>query len=274
MRPFAAILCVAGVLAGCTADPLKTVPRLSDTDLAESEGQAAIRATPGDAIVATETAPEAAPPPARGGLLGLLRRSAEDAKAQGTGTTQVAALAATPNPVAPAAKGPSPDDPDYLVVEPGTTLPYGTLARVCTLSNRQLGKRVERYPENRGTYTLYDSQPGNTAAHTFYLTGFDDGCARQFTAAMAIFGAPQTHEQLRYGLPSQVQPDSTTDAAYESLKSRICGVGRGKPCGSAMSRLARNTVFVSVYETFGSNTQWKTILLHDGEVVETDIRSN
>ena len=71
-----------------------------------------------------------------------------------------------------------------------------------------------------------------------------------------------------------MQPYSTTDAAYETLKSRVCGVGKGKPCGSSMSRLARNTAFVSVYETFGSNPEWKTILLHDGEVVETDIRSN
>ena len=41
-----------------------------------------------------------------------------------------------------------------------------------------------------------------------------------------------------------------------------------------MSRLSRDTVFVSVYETFGSNPFWKTILLHDGKVMETDIRGN
>ncbi len=89
-----------------------------------------------------------------------------------------------------------------------------------------------------------------------------------------MFGSPETHEQLRYGLPSKVQPYSTTDAAYETLKSRICRVGKGKPCGSAMSRLSRDTVFVSVYGTFGSNPVWKTILLHDGTVIETDIRGN
>jgi hypothetical protein len=41
-----------------------------------------------------------------------------------------------------------------------------------------------------------------------------------------------------------------------------------------MLRFARNTAFVSVYERFGSNPVWKTILLHDGEVIETDIRGN
>ncbi|MEN8659412.1 MAG: hypothetical protein ABF313_15340, partial [Marivita sp.] len=172
------------------------------------------------------------------------------------------------------AKGPSPDAPDYRIVPMGTVLPYGVLARVCDVSTRQLGTRVERYPESRSVYTLYDSQPGNTSAHTFYVTGFGDGCARQFTAALALFGSPETHEQLRYGLPSKVQPYSSTDAAYETLKSRVCRVGKGKPCGSSMPQLARTTAFVSVYETFGSNPEWKTILLHDGEVVETDIRSN
>jgi hypothetical protein len=259
--------------------------------VSNSEVQAAIRAAPDGALTlasdGTETAvvqSAEAPAPAatRGGFLGFLRRAADGAKDQEAAPVILAAsppATATDGtvPVAsvnPAPGGPGPNDPDYRIVEMGTVLPYGTLARVCNVPDRKLGTRVERYPERRGTYAIYDSQPGNTAPHTFYLTGFDDGCARQFTAALAIFGAPETHEQLRYGLPSQVQPYSSTDAAYETLKSQVCRVGKGKPCGSAMSRLSRDTVFVSVYETFGSNQFWKTILLHDGKVVETDIRGN
>lgn len=269
MTRFAAILCAVGLLAGCASDPLQDVPRLSDADLAEGDLQAGLRADPEDAsaVPLDGAAPAPAVTATGGGLLGFLRRAAEEAKAQDAPGVETAAL--TP---APAARAPGPDAADRLAVAPGTVLPYGAVARVCDLPDRQLGKRVERYPERRGTYALYDSEPGNTAQHTFYLTGFDDGCARQFTAALAVFGSPRTHEQLRYGLPSQVQPYSSTDAAYEKLKSRICRVGKGKPCGSAMSRLERDTVFVSVYEQFGSNTRWKTILLHDGEVVETDIR--
>ena len=325
MRRFAAILCTAAVLAGCTDDPLQGVPRLSQTDVSDSDIQAAIRADPQATEIAGSADPEDAQPglfaglfrrptasaaeptpddtpgqtaldtsedvvaadtaePARTGLLGFLRRAADEARAP-TPDRDVTLAALPPETTTGAPSGgglfggganagPDPSAPDYRIVEMGTTLPYGILARVCNVPNRQLGTRVDRYPENRNTYALYDSQPGNTAPHTYFVTGFKDGCARQFTAALAVFGSPETHEQLRYGLPSKVQPYSQTDAAYEKLKSRICRVGRGKPCGSSMSRLARDTVFVSVYERFGSNPIWKTILLHDGEVVETDIRGN
>lgn len=323
MIRIAAILFVGSLLAGCASDPLSGLPRLSDTDVTDSDIQAALRSdadiVEDDASAAQDarpigflgrlfkrggaaalsTEPEIkpaadvpsvdaastdvvadAPPVAtaaapRRGLLGFLSRAAQTARADEP--TVLAALPPqTQNDAAPTAvaKGPSPDAPDYRIVPMGTVLPYGVLARVCDVSTRQLGTRVERYPESRSVYTLYDSQPGNTSAHTFYVTGFGDGCARQFTAALALFGSPETHEQLRYGLPSKVQPYSSTDAAYETLKSRVCRVGKGKPCGSSMPQLARTTAFVSVYETFGSNPEWKTILLHDGEVVETDIRSN
>lgn len=227
----------------------------------------------------------AAAPPRRG-LLGLFRRAADAASERDMEQDTTRAAAASPNaqnntPQSPslsaensALRGLDPDAPDYRIVPLGTELPYGTLARVCDVPKRQLGTRIAGYPERRSSYMIYDSQPGNTGLHSFYLTGFEDGCARQFTAALAMFGSPQTHEQLRYGLPSKVQPYSATDAAYEKLKSKVCRVGRGKPCGSGMNRLARDTVFVSVYERFGSNPVWKTLLLHDGAVIETDIRSN
>lgn len=317
MTRFAAILCAAGLLAGCASDPLESVPRLSDTDVSATEIQAAIRAeeaegaeaetdtsqrglfgqlfggspapvTDGPADVAEDTgqaepvATAAAEPsaPARGGLLGFLQRAASGARASDSTAVELAALPSgqtdAPASSDPAAQAGAPQkgDPDYRIVSLGTALPYGTLARVCDVRTRELGRRVERYPERSGMYAIYDSDPGNTEPHTFYVTGFKDGCARQFTAALALFGSTETHERLRYGLPAKVQPYSATDAAYERLKSRICRVGRGKPCGAALPRLSRNTVFVSVYENFGSNPVWKTILIHDGEVVETDIRDN
>jgi hypothetical protein len=324
MRRFAAILCAAGLLAGCATDPLKEVPRLSETDVGEADIQAAIRAEPEDVTgsepaapqrglfgqifgisdapsaspvvlpdaetTAAETTSDAevvevtanAPEPPRRGLLGFLQRAADDARANEDGIVDLAAVPQTESNDAATSPGlfggktgaPQEGDPDFKTVPLGTTLPYGTLARVCNVRPGQLGRRVERYPEGRGMYALYDSDPGNTAPHTYYVTGFKDGCVRQFTAALALFGSTETHEQLRYGLPATVQPYSTTDAAYERLKSRICRVGRGESCGSALPRLSRNTVFVSVYERFGSNPIWKTILIHDGEVIETDIRGN
>ena len=158
-------------------------------------------------------------------------------------------------------------------ITPGTVLPYGRVARICGLSKRDLGKQIAQHPEKRPVHRIYDSAPGNTAPHSFYVTGFDDGCARQFTASLAMFGSASMHEQLRYGLPADVQPYSDTDKAYEKVKSRVCGVSRKKPCGAKLSKLERSTVFVSIYERFGSNPHWTNLLLHDGEVVAQDSKS-
>lgn len=152
----------------------------------------------------------------------------------------------------------------------GTLLPYGRVARICDVPKAKLGKRVERFPEKRAKYTLYDSNPGSTALRTFYLTGFKDGCARQFSAAVAILGSASLHEQLRYGLPAEVQPYSATDKAYEDLKVRVCKVPRRKPCGTRINRLEGDTVFVSIYERFGSNAQWSNLLVHDGALLAQD----
>ena len=98
-------------------------------------------------------------------------------------------------------------------------------------------------------------------------------CARQFTAAMAVFGSVEMHEQLRYGLPAEVQPYSDTDKAYEKLKRRVCNKPRRKPCGGRIGQMAKDTVFLSVYERFGGNSQWMNILLHGGDIVAQDRKS-
>ncbi len=167
-----------------------------------------------------------------------------------------------------AALPPASDGPDGRDVAFGTRLPYGEVARVCDAPRRSLGAEIER----AAGWRLYDSDPGNTAPHSFYVTGFDDGCPRQFTAALALFGTPSMHEQLRYGLPAEVQPYSETDSAYERLKSRVCRVARSQPCGRRISRMERDTVFVSIYERFGENPVWKNLLLHDGEALALDIK--
>jgi hypothetical protein len=152
----------------------------------------------------------------------------------------------------------------------GEVLPYGKVKRICGLRRGRLGKVVAKYPDRRPIHKVYDSDPGNTAPHTFYVTGFDDGCARQFTASLAMFGSVEMHERLRYGLPAKVQPYSATDEAYEKVKARVCRVPRKTPCGPRVGRLADDTVFLSIYERFGGNSQWKNLLLHDGAMVAMD----
>lgn len=155
----------------------------------------------------------------------------------------------------------------------GTKLPYGEVARVCGARHREMGRKVERAPVKGRGYTLFDSAPDTTGPRTYYVTGFSDGCPRQFTAALAVFGPPQMHEQLRYGLPSDLYPYSDTDKAYEQIKRQVCGVGRQKPCGNKIKALERRTVFISTYENFGVNARFGDILLHDGTIAATALKT-
>jgi len=154
-------------------------------------------------------------------------------------------------------------------VPQGTKLAYGDIARVCGMSRGDYGKRIEK----AAGYTLYDSDATTTAPRTFYLTGFPDGCARQFTAALALVSGPARHEEFRYGRPSDLYPYSDIDRAYERVKSRVCRVPRRKPCGSSIRKLERNTIFISTYERFTGNARWADILVHNGAVLAKGIKS-
>lgn len=245
LRALAQILpALVATLALAACETPGEVPRLSEVELDESAGQSA--ALPSEAELSDEgglrAAPETPVPrtaPPQGGLLGWLGGQA--AAAKGTG-------------------------PDARQVPFGTALPHGEIARVCGVPERRLGVPVAQYPETRRGYVLYDSRPGTTAPRALYITGFDDGCARQVTGALALFGDPALHEQLRYGLAGRSLPKGPVDGAYETVKAEVCGVAPGRPCGRAMRRLARDTAFVSVYPAFGS-ASYVNLLLHDGQVV-------
>jgi len=79
-------------------------------------------------------------------------------------------------------------------------------------------------------------------------------------------GDAATHEALRALPPSRSAAASETDAAFEAIKSRVCRVGRGQPCGDRIGALDRNTLFLTVYDRFGSSDRWVEVLLHDGAV--------
>ncbi|WP_224825313.1 hypothetical protein [Cognatishimia sp. MH4019] len=228
----------------------------SDPEMAEAptdETVQTVEATPANPedteIAAVEPAAEAAP---GRGLGGLFR----------------AALPQTPNAAPDAAAA------DAIPEVPrGTLLPYGTLARVCGLRGADLGTEVARYPERGRGYRLYDTNPSSTGLRTHFVTGFKDNCARQFTAALAIFGETETHEAVRYDRSNRDLAFTETDTAYEKLKSRVCRVGRETPCSDRRrAALDKNTVFVSVYERFLGNPRWADMLLHDGQVLAKDLK--
>ncbi|MEO9898464.1 MAG: hypothetical protein ABJD13_15955 [Paracoccaceae bacterium] len=155
----------------------------------------------------------------------------------------------------------------------GTVLAFGEVARVCEARSKPLGEKVAQSETRGQVYKIYDTAADASVPRTFYVTGFSDACPRQFTAALALFGDISMHEQLRYGRPSTEYPYSATDDAYENIKSLVCRVGKGKPCGKRLENLARTTVFVSTYEKFTDNGQWADVLLHDGAVVATAMKA-
>lgn len=152
--------------------------------------------------------------------------------------------------------------PDTQEIAPGTALAFGEIARVCALDKADMGREMER----AGSYRLYDSAVGSTEPRPLYITGFADGCPRQVTGALALFGTATSHEAMRYGKPFEGKPYSETDTAYENVKRAVCGAGRGKPCGAAMGQLEKNTAFVTVYDQFVGAARWHNVLLHDGTV--------
>lgn len=280
----------------------------ADGDVLTNDAQSAAAASGAEASdVAAIVPPQAdtAPveqsrqaPRASGGLLGWLRHARQTDTPANADTVQVAA---TPQDVEanlptkaediPAAQIPALVEPEkrrglfgrprtstarganIIDVAPGMTVPFGQIARVCDARPAQMAQMVDKAARKGRGYTLYDTAPDSTAPRTFYVTGFSDNCPRQFTAALALFGDPAFHEQLRYGLPAEEYPYSTTDQAYEQLKRRVCNVGRNKPCGDRISRLSRNTTFISAYENFTDNGRWADMLLHDGAVLATALKT-
>ena len=154
------------------------------------------------------------------------------------------------------------------------TLPFGEVGKVCGVPRGALGKQVDRFPkEGRTAWRLYDSNPATTGPRNQYITGFSDGCARQFTAALALFGSPGLHETHRYAAAQSRVPYSKADTAYEDIKGRVCGVAKGQPCPEARLRsLERGTSFVSVYRRFGDTSDWMEMLLHNGQLVVSERR--
>ncbi|MGJ8624876.1 MAG: hypothetical protein ACSHW1_19205, partial [Yoonia sp.] len=135
-----------------------------------------------------------------------------------------------------------------------------------------------REVDSGGEFRIFDTIPHSTAPRPFYITGFDDNCARTFTGAVVVTGDVETHEFVRYRPSNERIPYTTTDNAYEALKASVCRVGRGQPCGDRLGRMNGNTYFITVYDFFGGTfeavpTRWAQILVHDGEVLAMSIKS-
>ncbi len=306
------LFCSVAVALSACADPLRDVPRLSDVELTPDDP--VVQALPSEAEVARQgffgqALPDAgdnslSATPDKGetptlGLKALFQRmtpqvSASDEQKEVAGSQQNDVVA--PQKVArlkpedennplqepkPSVGGfwsglssgsASPSDDDSLDVTFGTVLPYGEVGRVCDARGKPLGRKVENASASR--YKLFDSTPNATGQRTYYITGFSDGCPRQLTAAHVLLGAPSFYELLHYGPAGAHLPVGETDRAYEKVKAQVCGARKGKPCGSKMQSLERTTFFVNAYERMKDNTRWSELLVHQGRVVASTMKSN
>lgn len=300
------------VLSAC-GDPLEGLDRISDVDLSKTDGGAqampsdaeieregffgtsAAAGGAGAVVPGDSAAPEAAAPAPkrRGGLLGLFQRNDPTAVAAQTADANAPADSPQEAGVEVVALHPAPDKeprrgglfgrrstgadtprdgPDARDVPFGTTLPYGVVARVCEAKGQSMGQKIDSGAA-RG-YALYDSASGSATARTFYITGFADGCPRQLTGANVLLGAPSLYEQLHYGPGGENLAKAETDAAYEQVKRQVCGVRKGKPCGSKIDKMDRSTFFVSAYDSFGNSSRWTELLIHDGAVLAAAVKTN
>lgn len=158
-----------------------------------------------------------------------------------------------------AASGPA----ERRVTAPVAALPFGEVAVLCDVDPAALGHEVGR-SSGRERYALHDSDPGSIAPRAHYLTGFKDGCARQFTASLALFGSAQMHETTRYN-PLNTTAYTEADDAYEAVKRKICRAARGEYCtGRGARRMDRQAAFLSVYRDFGGGGQWMEMFLFKG----------
>ena len=249
--------------------------------------------------LAAEASPETLPaetavlaeatPPRRGGLIGLLRRAipapggnSDPASGTEEPATPVvlAALDGSAAETPAAASGFSlfsrasapRTGPDARDVPYGTVLPFGEVARVCEARRKPIGRKIESATVRR--YKLYDSDPGSLAPRTFYITGFKDDCPRQLTAINVLFGAASFYELLHYGPGGGHMAYGETDRAYEKVKGRVCGVRKGRPCGSKIGQLEKSTFFVNSYLHHAGTGQWAEMLIHDGAILAAALKDS
>ncbi|WP_417249548.1 hypothetical protein [Celeribacter sp.] len=154
------------------------------------------------------------------------------------------------------------------------TLPFGVVGINCDDTPSRVGKKVDGFPrEGRATWALYDTDPSSTAPRTQLITGFADGCARQITASLVMFGAAGLHEVHRYSDAMKDEPWSRADKAYETVKARACGVKKRTPCpADALPALEQRVTFATVYKQFGGTNGVMELLLGDGKVLAEEVR--
>lgn len=148
------------------------------------------------------------------------------------------------------------------------------MARACYLRKGDLGAAVASREPGQGGFALHDPKGGTVQPRTQYVSGFRDGCPRQFTAVLAIFGDATTHRAQRFSVASKGLAFTAVDRAYEVIRASVCRAPVGSKCPeSRAAKLERSLTFVSLYEGFGRASQWGDVLRYNGQVIAVAKRS-
>lgn len=269
MKTNAFLFLICFALAACS-NPLDRLNRLEDVELAQDQEGLNISASPDGAeqkgFFARLLPKSESPVDAQEGDAPPEGEVADDITEEESAAPKRSLFGFLSRKTPEANEAPPTTGPAAQLVGTGTLLPYGQIGTNCEVSPQEMGKRVSK----ASGYGLFDTGGDTEAARSFYLTGFPDGCARQFTAAMVMFGDVGTYEMLRYQAGRKAT--SATDKAYDQIQSQFCGVPVGQPCRGKLDELANSTTFLTAYESFGTNTQWADILLHNGRVVSVELR--
>lgn len=178
------------------------------------------------------------------------------------------AVVSEPKPARKGWFGPRrPKSSQLAQVTTGAMLAFGQIGLACGLRTGELGEEVDRFPERGKGYRLYDSNPSTTQPRTHYVTGFKDGCPRQFTASLALLESPLLHEKLLAVEGSQSQHSTTADKVFQKIRAQVCRTGRGKACPeNRVDAMEKTMAFITTYERFGGNASWTEILMYDGVI--------
>ena len=152
-------------------------------------------------------------------------------------------------------------------------LPYGKIARVCDLPKREMGKKSCAIPGKSAGVMCCTTLNLVIQRRTPFTSPDLTMAARGSSLPRWRYLARSkcTSNCVMVYLPRR-NPIATRTRHMKKIKSRVCGVRRKKPCGSKLSRLENDTVFLSIYENFGGNQRWSNLLLHSGRVLAQDIK--
>ncbi len=169
-----------------------------------------------------------------------------------------------PETTTPDTTKPEAAPPDPAIAIPAALVPSDLSAAPRVLCGPEARSPGKTTAEAAG-FRLHDPAPGSVSPRAVRITGFADGCAREITGAVVLFGRPALYELTRGA--QRKQASGPTDIAYDALKSKVCG--GPATCAAVQDR----AVFVTAHGKAGEDTRWVQMLLADGALLASEVKT-